>query len=155
MGSAGWTAEGRVLFAGRGPVQAPALVLDDALSFWGGVDAASGRIVDAHHPQRGASMAGQVLVLPSGRGSSSSSSVLAECLAAGTGPLAILLGEPDPILLVGAIVASELGAAACPVVVIGDARQRIATGDPVRVEPGGSIAVGGSDQPGGPPALRT
>lgn len=160
MTSAGWTAEGRVLFAGdpagdaagAAVVEAPALVLDEPLSFWGGVDATTGAIVDAHHPQRGASVTGRALVMPSGRGSSSSSSVLAECLGAGVGPAAILLGEADPILLIGALVAAELGgaggvgAAACPVVVIADARLRIATGDRVRLDPQGMVEI----RPAGP-----
>jgi predicted aconitase with swiveling domain len=137
--SAGWTVEARPLLAGD--AGGPALVLEEALSFWGGVDAGTGRIVDAHHPQHRASITGRMLVLPSGRGSSSSSSVLAECLAAGTGPIAILLGEPDPILLVGALVAAELGHAPCPVVVIGDSRLRIGTGDDVHVTEAGLVTV--------------
>ena len=48
--------------------------------------------------------------MPSGRGSSSSSSVLAEAIRAGTAPAAIVLGEADPILALGAIVARELSA---------------------------------------------
>lgn len=139
MTSAGWSAEGRPLLAGVAAGAALALV--EPLSFWGGVDPASGRIVDARHPQRGASVAGRILILPSGRGSSSSSSILAECLAARTGPLAVLLGDPDPILLVGAMVAAELGHAHCPIVVIGDIRLRIATGDVVRIAASGHIEV--------------
>ena len=118
--------------------QGAALVLDGPLSFWGGVDPASGRIIDPHHAQAGESVAGRVLVMPSGRGSSSSSSVLAECLANGTGPAAILLARPDGILLVGALVAAELGGPRCPVVVVDDATRRgIATGDQVVVGPAG------------------
>ena len=49
------------------------LVLDEPLSFWGGLDPDSGRLIDTHHPQVGASLAGRVLVMASGRGSSSSS----------------------------------------------------------------------------------
>jgi uncharacterized protein len=94
------------LTPGRG--RGPALVLDEPLSFWGGVDPSTGRIVDAHHPQLGATIAGRVLVMPSGRGSSSSSSVLAEALRAGTGPLSILLRRRDGILVLGAVVAREL-----------------------------------------------
>lgn len=90
--------------AGRGTV----LVLAEPLSFWGGVDPATGRIVDPHHPQRGAVTAGRVLLLPGGRGSSSSSSVLAECIRRGTAPAALLLGEADPILVLGALVARKL-----------------------------------------------
>lgn len=106
--------EARTLVPGdaRGEV----LVLDEPLSFWGGVDAANGDIVDVHHPQRGANIAGRVLVMPSGRGSSSSSSVLAEAIRAGTAPVAIVLAEPDPIVALGAIVARELYGVAMPVV---------------------------------------
>ena len=85
-----------------------ALVLDEPLSLWGGVDPATGEIIDAHHPQRGANVAGRVLVMPAARGSSSSASVLAEAVRAGTAPVAILLAEPDLILAIGAVVAEEL-----------------------------------------------
>ena len=100
-----------------GEAQGRALVLDEPLSFWGGVDPTTGDIVDVHHPQRGAKVAGRVLVMPSGRGSSSSSSVLAEAIRAGTAPAAIVLAEPDPILALGAIVARELYEVEMPVVV--------------------------------------
>ena len=92
------------------------LILDEPLSFWGGVDASSGEIIDVHHPQRGANVAGRVLVMPGGRGSSSSSSVLAEAIRSGTAPAAIVLLEPDPILALGAIVARELYGIVVPVV---------------------------------------
>lgn len=108
--------EARTLVAGQ--AKGPALVLDEPLSFWGGVDPATGDIVDVHHPQRDANVAGRVLVMPSGRGSSSSSSVLAEAIRAGTAPVAIVLLEPDPILALGAIVARELYGRTIPVVVV-------------------------------------
>jgi predicted aconitase/predicted aconitase with swiveling domain len=84
------------------------LVLTAPLSFWGGVDPATGVIIDPSHPQCGASMAGRVLVLPAAKGSSSGSSVLAETLRRGVGPKAIVLGRPDGILLTGAMVAEML-----------------------------------------------
>lgn len=108
--------EARTLVAGE--ARGPALLLDEPLSFWGGVDPATGDIVDVRHPQCDANVAGRVLVMPSGRGSSSSSSVLAECIRAGTAPVAIVLGEPDPILALGAIVARELYGRTIPVVVV-------------------------------------
>ncbi|MFC7488882.1 aconitase X swivel domain-containing protein [Knoellia sp. CPCC 206453] len=91
--------------------------LDIGLSFWGGTDAA-GVVVDAHHPQLGRSVAGHVLAMRSGRGSSSSSSVLAELIRSGHGPSAIVLARPDAIIALGAIVADELYAIAVPVVVV-------------------------------------
>src|SRR5206468_4632379 len=101
-----------------GTAEGLALVLDEPLSFWGGVDPASGEIVDARHPQRGALLAGRVLVMPAVRGSSSSSSVLAEAVRAGHAPAAILLGEVDLILAVGAAVAEELYGVRVPVLVL-------------------------------------
>jgi uncharacterized protein len=119
-------------------VSGPALVLDEALSLWGGVDPVTGEIIDAHHPQRGANVAGRVLVMPAGRGSSSSASVLAESVRAGTAPAAILLGEPDLILSVGAAVAEELYGVVVPVIVVDrGTRQGLADGSPVRIADGG------------------
>ena len=107
--------EGRALAPGsaRGQV----LVLDDPLSFWGGLDPATGRVIDAHHPQAGAILTDQVVVMPTGRGSSSSSYVLAEAIRVGTAPAAIILLETDPILALGAMVAEELYGRAMPVVI--------------------------------------
>ena len=107
--------EARTLVAGT--ARGVALVLGEPLSFRGGVEPSTGRVSDIRHPQRGASVAGRVLIMPSGRGSSSSSSVLAECVRAGTAPAAIVLAEPDPILALGAIVARELYGRSVPIVV--------------------------------------
>ena len=109
-----------------------ALVLDESLSLWGGMDPTTGELIDARHPQRGAQLAGRVVVMPSGRGSSSSASVLAEAVRAGTAPAAILLGEPDLILAVGAAVAEELYGVVVPVVVL-EAGQLAAITDGIEV----------------------
>ena len=98
--------------------EATALVLEEPLSLWGGVDPATGAVIDAHHPQLGANVRDRVLVMASGRGSSSSASVLAEAVRAGTAPAAIVLGEPDLILSIGAAVAEELYGVSVPVVVL-------------------------------------
>jgi predicted aconitase with swiveling domain len=108
-----------------------ALVLAAPLSFWGGVDLESGRVIDRAHPDCGASVAGRILVMAAGRGSSSSSAVLAEALRRGTGPAGIILANPDPILTVGALVAHTLYGIRCPIVVC--AIDGIATGDHVRI----------------------
>ena len=115
-------AEARTLVAGT--AEGPALVLDEPLSLWGGLDPETGSIIDTRHPQRGSTVAGRVLVMPAGRGSSSSSSVLAEAIRAGTGPAAIVLGEPDLILALGAIVARELFGTSIPVVVTAESGLR-------------------------------
>jgi predicted aconitase with swiveling domain len=92
------------------------LVLDEPLSLWGGVDPATGVIVEEGHPQAGSRITGRILVMPHGRGSSSSSSVLAELLRNGAGPAGIVLEMPDSILVIGALVAKELYGTECPVV---------------------------------------
>lgn len=115
-----------------GTAEARALVLRQPVSFWGGVDAATGRIIDRAHPDVGVSVTGTVLVMPGARGSSSSSSVLAEAMRRGTAPAAIVLETPDPILPVGALVAASLYGRECPIVVC--AIEGIRTGDTVRVQ---------------------
>lgn len=126
-----------------GAARGEALVLDEPLSLWGGMDPATGRITDRRHPQAGEDASGRVLVMPAGRGSSSSSSVLAEAIRAGTAPAALLLSEPDEIVLLGALVAEELYGVRCPVVVLPDALYRsIHTGDPVTVTAEGTVRVG-------------
>lgn len=85
------------------------LVLSAPISFWGGVDPKFGRIVDIRHPQHGASIGGSVLFLPDTIGSSSASAVLLELVHAGKAPAAIVMHQPDAILLLGLIVAREMG----------------------------------------------
>jgi predicted aconitase with swiveling domain len=119
-----------------------ALVLDEGLSLWGGMDPATGLLIDARHPQRGASLTGRVVVMPSGRGSSSSASVLAEAVRARTAPAAILLGEPDLILAIGSAVAEELYGVVVPVVVLpADELSSIVDATEVRIGPDGSVRM--------------
>ena len=92
------------------------LRLDEPLSFWGGLDPTTGRIIDRRHPQWNANAAGRVLMMSAGRGSSSGSAALAEAIRIGVGPAAILLLARDPIVVVGAMVAAELYGRECPVV---------------------------------------
>jgi predicted aconitase with swiveling domain len=110
---------GRAFVAGTlvpGAAYGSVLKLDEPLSFWGGLDSAMGTIIDRLHPQRGACVAGRILMMPGGRGSSSGSATLAEALRLGKGPAAILMLERDAIVVVGAMVAGELYGLACPVV---------------------------------------
>lgn len=100
--------ETTILVAGKG-AEAEALVLSAPISFWGGVDPKSGRIADVRHPEHGIRIAGRVLCLPGTIGSSSAAAVLLELVHAGYAPAAIVLHEPDAILLLGLIVAREMG----------------------------------------------
>jgi predicted aconitase with swiveling domain len=126
--------EGRALI--EGSATGVAIVLEEPLSFWGGFDPDSGRVIDRHHPQAGEILTGLIVVMPGGRGSSSSSSVLAEAVRAGTGPAGIVLGSPDSIIALGALVARELYGKVLPVVVVGDSYGKLVSGM--------SLAISGS-----------
>ena len=108
--------EGRALV--EGDASGIVLRLEEPLSFWGGLDPATGRIVDRRHPTFGKSVKGRILAMPSGRGSSSSSSVLAEAIRAQTGPAGIVMTLPDGIVALGAMVAAELYGVVVPVMVV-------------------------------------
>lgn len=104
----------RVLVAGvaRGEL----LWLTEPISLWGGLDPETGLIIDPGHPQVGRSMTGAIVSMPHGRGSSSSSSVLAEALRLERGPAGFILETPDSILVIGSLVAERLYGTTCPIV---------------------------------------
>lgn len=104
------TLRGEVLIEGS-DVEAEALALTAPISFWGGVNPRSGEIADVRHPERGRTIAGKVLMIPETIGSSSAAAVLLELVHAGLAPGAVILHEPDAILLLGLVVAREMGLA--------------------------------------------
>jgi uncharacterized protein len=113
------------------------LVLEEPLSFWGGMDPATGEIVDAHHPQAGESLTGRIVAMRSGRGSSSSSSVLAEAIRSGAAPSGLVLAEADVIVAVGSIVAAELYGSQVPVIALAEGDYaRLPSGAEVELEAG-------------------
>lgn len=105
----------------RGHARAPVALLREPLSFWGGYDSVRGEIVERAHPYFGQSLAGTVMVMPRAKGSSSSSSVLAEAIRNRTGPFGIVMRERDLIIAIGVIVASDLYGIHVPLVVLGEA----------------------------------
>jgi uncharacterized protein len=102
------TLQGEVLIEGR-PIRGEAMALTAPISFWGGVNPKTGEIADVRHPEFGRSIAGRLLLIPATIGSSSAAAILLELVHAGLAPAAIVLHEPDAILLLGLIVAREMG----------------------------------------------
>ena len=98
------------------PAEGPILLCDEGLSFWGGVDATSGVIIDAHHPQHGQSLAGKIVMMPTSRGSCTGSGVLLELAMNGHAPAALIFHESEDILTLGALVATRMFD--CPVAVV-------------------------------------
>ena len=125
-----------------GVAAGPVIALDEALSFWGGFDSATGEIIDEHHPQVGVSLAGAVVIVRSGRGSSSASSVIAEAARLGTGPAALVMREADEIIAPGAIVADELYGHSLPVLLAEEsAWQTVRASTHATISPDGLINV--------------
>ncbi len=108
------TLQGRLLLPGA--AAGPVLKLAAPISFWGGVDPDTGKISDPRHPNYGMCIEGSVLVVPVTVGSSSSSAVMLELLRNGKTAAALVLGNTDAILLLGVIVARELGYPTVPVI---------------------------------------
>jgi predicted aconitase with swiveling domain len=123
-----------------GTAAGPVLKLAKPISFWGGVDQKSGRIADPRHPDFPASVKGKILILPGMIGSSSSSYVMAELMMDGNAPAALILPEPDAILALGVMVASEMGWGSIPVLLLPiEQQQALETGMHVRIDASGRI----------------
>ena len=91
------------------------LRLDAPLSFWGGVSPQTAGIIQQGHPNLGCCISGRILLLPGLIGSSSSSAVLLELLYKRIAPKALLLCEVDAILVLGDLVAREMGYPTIPI----------------------------------------
>jgi predicted aconitase with swiveling domain len=102
------TLQAEVLLPGRS-VSAEGVVLTAPISFWGGVDPKTSIVADPRHPEHGVPLAGRVVCIPATIGSSSASAILLELVHGGRAPAALVLHEPDAILLLGLIVAREMG----------------------------------------------
>ena len=113
-----------------GIAEGEALVTDQTISGWGGVDPMSGRVIETRHELRGVSFAGKILVFPGAKGSSGWSSIFHTARLAGTAPLAMIFTTMTTKVALGAVVMriptiTELD---------GDPLALIATGDRVRVD---------------------
>ncbi len=98
-----------------GVARGPVISAIEALSFWGGVDPATGRVIDVRHPLHGVSLTGSILVLPSSRGSCSGSGVLLDMALSGRAPAALVFCEAEDVLTLGALAASEMFGVKLPV----------------------------------------
>lgn len=95
--------QGRMIYPGR--TRGEALVTSMGISFFGGVDPESGVIVERGHELEGQSIAGKILVFPTGKGSTVGSYTLYRLKLNGKAPLAIVNEECETITAVGCIIA--------------------------------------------------
>jgi predicted aconitase with swiveling domain len=93
---------GRIIKAGRG--EGVALVSTEPIGFLGGVDPETGQIIENGHPLAGRSIAGRVLVFPTGKGSTVGSYTLYRLARNHLAPAAIINAQSEAIVAVGAII---------------------------------------------------
>lgn len=96
--------QGRSIHAGI--AQGEAMVTSMGISFFGGVDPDTGVVVERGHELEGQSIAGKVLVFPSGKGSTVGSYTLYRLAFSGKAPAAVINLECEPITAVGCIIAA-------------------------------------------------
>ncbi len=117
--------KGRTIMTGT--AAGPALVSRTPISFYGGVDAKTGVIIEKGHELEGECVNGRILVFPCGKGSTVGSYVIYGLQKNGVGPLAIINEETETIIATGAI----LSGIPC---VDGIDIAEISTGDRLRVD---------------------
>jgi len=95
--------KGRTIYPGV--TSGVALVSRMGISFYGGVDPETGVVTEDGHDLEGQSIAGKVLVFPTGKGSTVGSYVLYRLKKNGIAPLAVINEECETITAVGCIIA--------------------------------------------------
>ena len=124
----------QIVLRGRGivpgKVRGEALVSAETISGWGGIDPATGIIIERRHSLCGVSFAGKVLVFPGAKGSSGWSGFFQSTRLLGTAPAAMVFTKMTTKAVLGAVVTrvptvSELDQ---------DPVQVIRTGDLVEVD---------------------
>ena len=99
----------KIVLRGRkvvgGCAEGEALVTNDRISGWGGIDPRTGTVIETRHELKGISFAGKVLVFPGAKGSSGWSSQFHVARLAGKAPIAMVFNEMTTKIALGAVVA--------------------------------------------------
>jgi len=93
---------GRVIFEGK--AEGRILRSDDPVGFFGHIDPETGIYKDEGHPLDGRSVEGAILAFPRAKGSTVGSYIIYALKRTGKAPAAMVLGECDTIVAVGAII---------------------------------------------------
>ena len=124
-----------------GTAEGVLLVSDEPMSFWGGYDAATGDLIDQHHPLCGQNACGRVLGVPFTIGSSTTAAVFLQAIRDGTAPAAIITVGADSFLALASIVAEEMYGKTVPIVSVsaGD-YEKLSSGEQVRISETGEVS---------------
>ena len=111
----------------KGVASGEALVSTQGISFYGGVDPETGVVVEKGHELEGKSIAGKVLVFPSGKGSTVGSYILYQLAKTKKAPAAIINRECETIVAVGCIIGDIPAVDKVPI-------EKIKTGNQLRID---------------------
>ncbi len=125
-----------------GVVKGEVLTTSQPISFWGGVDPASGLINDPRHELFNQSVTGKVLVFPFGKGSSTGSLIILELARVDKAPAAIVNVRTEPILATGPIVCKHFYGKEIPIISFDEKSfQKLQTGQHVTVNATEGIVI--------------
>jgi len=94
--------KGKAVFSGK--VKGEALVTNDQIAFYGGIDPEKGTVTEKEHELEGQSFVGKILVFPSGKGSTVGSYGLYRLKDNNVAPLGMINQDCETIVAVGAII---------------------------------------------------
>lgn len=130
--------QGRVIKSGKAAGRA--LVSPEPIGFLGGVDPDTGVVVEPNHPLNGQSVAGRVLVFPTGKGSTVGSYTILRLARNGVAPAAMLNAQSEAIVAVGAIIADIPMVDQLAIQFISDGDWVVVDGDAVEVYDQSTVA---------------
>jgi predicted aconitase with swiveling domain len=96
------TLHGRKVVGGY--AEGEALVTNDTISGWGGINPMTGTVIETRHELRGQSFKDKVLVFPGAKGSSGWSAAFHLTRLTGTAPKALVFNEMTTKIALGAVV---------------------------------------------------
>jgi predicted aconitase with swiveling domain len=104
------------VIAPRKTIRLELLFSNDPISFFGGVNAADGKVSDYRHGSYQQSMSNKAFAVPFGKGSSGAGLVLMEMMRLKTAPAAIINIRTDPVILTGPLISRHYYEQILPVI---------------------------------------
>ena len=95
--------KGRMISPGK--TEGIAIVSEEPIGFYGGIDSKTGIVIEKGHPLEGKCVTGKILVFPCGKGSTVGSYVIYGLKKNGVAPKGIVNKETETIVATGVILA--------------------------------------------------
>ena len=95
--------KGRTISPGK--IEGIAIVTNEPIGFYGGIDAKTGIVIEKNHPLEGKSVKDKILVFPCGKGSTVGSYVIYGLKKNRVAPIGIINKETETIVATGVILA--------------------------------------------------